>query len=166
MADVLKAGFGSTASGNLTAGVNECIFQTIPSPSAGAIHITSITPMAIQVGGVFKNPAYIAVFVVRGAKGSSPVRPGDPSLLGLPTQKQLSDASLEMLWSGYWEIQSQGGLWSFEPGELSAKDGQVLIVTTNGLIDGTTNTPTVLGGVCALATLGREESTIVRMKAR
>jgi hypothetical protein len=166
MADILKTGFGATQPANLTGGTLECIVQTIQAPSSGRVHINTIIGTALQQAGAFKNPSYLAVYVLKGSKGATFVRPTSTILIGMPDPAALSQASLECVAMAYINLQSQATPLEFDDYEVSAKDGEILMVVTAGILDGSVSPATVLGGACSLTVLGRDDSAIVRLKAR
>jgi hypothetical protein len=162
------SGFGATPPVNLTAGTGDVMAVAIYAPSSGVIVVDKIIATALQNAGVFKTPAYIAIYVMRGPKGAEKAMftPASTDLVGMPTQKQMADAGLQLLLTSYINVQSQCTPLDMDPGLLSARDGQTLLICSPGVVDGSTNAPALLGGPVSLTVLGHDDTETVRVKLR
>lgn len=167
---LLGTGWGATPPTLLTAGTGDVAVRQIISPTGGRVVISRINVAAIQMSGVLKNPSYTAFYLLSGGQGSAAavqgIPPASTDLFGFPTQKQVADAGLQ--WEGgfYQNVQAQDDGVAFARGSLFVTGGRILYVCTPGIVDGSTNTPVIIGGPVSIMVRGWDDENVINAKLR
>lgn len=158
MADQLLDGFGAGPPVTLTAGAGEIAARLIRSQPSGIVRVSTIQVLGVQSTAAVVATVYLPVFVLRGgaslgvgADGSAALallRPTSTALVGMPAAVP---QGTELLYGGYIRVQNQLSLpLKFGPGEIEARDGQVIAVVMGHPVDGTVAPVVALAGNATL----------------
>lgn len=156
MPDTTKTGFGSTIPIILSAATLDTIAITIASTPQGLSRIRKISIAAIELAGAASRSIYVPVFVVRGSSQLTAVPTKGEPIGGVPGvaigMPQLADLSgLELMFTGYIDLDSQATPFEFTENELNCTNGQKLVVIVMSGIDVSTSPPTWTNDGVAIA---------------
>lgn len=159
--------YGSTVPSGINPASQDMLLTIITAPTAGKTTLTFLNVASLQFGGAFKNPSYAPIYIFRGGKGQAVPYGDSTSLVGLPSASWYStSASLELVYSAYFNLQSQAGGFTLPNGGIEALPSQSLYIACTGLVDGSVAPPVLMAGVVALTVLGRDENPSVNVKLR
>lgn len=171
MTQLSGTGWGATPPANLIIAAGDVLIRQIPSPTNGEVNVARINVVSLQNSLAFKNPSFIAWWIMSGAQGSDKgligFTPTDVNLPGMPSQKDLANASMQLEGMFYQNIQTQDDGVEFERGSLKVANGRVLYVCVATIVDGSVSPAAALGGgPFSITVRGWDDENIVHAKLR
>jgi len=159
-----KTGYGSGNFNALAFATNDCIAQTIVSPSSGRSVVTGIIVSGWpSAGAIGTNKA--PYMILRGQKGSTPPIPnGGASVTGLPSIKEVADAGFTLLAMGLTRLQNDGTV--IVTPDCVARNGEIIVIVVATSIDFSAAAPALQNSTLCLTVFGHDEAANVNTTLR